>query len=334
MDRGLKVKEWTAGELLAVSGGYWQGFALHAAVKMDVFSQVGDEAIAADTLAARLACDKRALGMLLNALAAMGLLGKRESLYYNSAASKTLLVRSSPHYVGHMIMHHHHLVQAWHYLDKAVRTGGPVEGVRVPEEERRESFLMGMFNTAMATAPGIAKELDLRGRRHLLDMGGGPGTYAIHFCMENPGLRATVFDLPTTEPFALETIGKFGLSDRVDFLGGNFIKDEIPGRYDVAWLSHILHGEGPAGCRTIVDKAAQVLEAGGLCLIHDFVLNNRLDGPFFPALFSLNMLVNTEHGQSYSEAQIMEMMEKAGLHNLRRLPFEGTNQSGIIAGDR
>ncbi len=325
------MEEWTTGKLLGVSGGFWQGFALHAAVKMDVFSHVGDEGTSVEALAAMLACDKRALRMLLNGLAAMGLLEKRELLYYNSEAAKTLLVKSSPRYVGHMIMHHHHLVQPWYHLAEAVKNGGPVEGARLPEEERRESFLMGMFNTAMATAPTIAKEVDLKGRKHLLDLGGGPGTYAIHFCGENPGLKATVFDLSTTEPFAQKIIERFGLGDRVRFAGGNFIKDEIPGRYDVAWLSHILHGEGPAGCQKIIDKAARALEPGGLCLIHDFFLNDNLDGPLFPALFSLNMLVNTEEGRAYSEAQVMKMMEKAGLGNLRRLPFEGPTQSGIIA---
>ncbi|MBW2094712.1 MAG: methyltransferase domain-containing protein, partial [Deltaproteobacteria bacterium] len=315
------------------SGGYWQAFALHAAVKMDVFSHVGNEGIAAEALAVKLGCDKRALTMLLNGLTAMGLLDKKTSFYYNTEAGKTLLVKASPRYVGHMIMHHHHLVQPWYHLAEAVKCGGPVEGARLPEEERRESFLMGMFNTAMATAPTIAKVIDLRGRKHLLDLGGGPGTYAIHFCRENPGLKATVFDLPTTEPFARKTIERFGFSDRIDFVPGNYIKDDIPGRYDVVWLSHILHGEGPAGCRTIIHKAAGVLEPGGLCLIHDFILNNNLDGPFFPALFSLNMLVNTKEGRSYSEAEIMEMMGKAGLGNLRRLPFEGPTQSCIIAGE-
>lgn len=333
MDGGLIVEEWTAGKLLGVSGGYWQAFALHAAVKLDVFSHLGDEGAGVEDLATRLACDPRALGMLLNALSAMGLLAKRESLYHNTSASKSLLVRTSPRYVGHMIMHHHHLVQPWYHLAEAVKRGGPVEGARLPEKDRRESFLMGMFNSAMAIAPGIAAQIDLKGRKRLLDLGGGPGTYAIHFCKENPRLKATVFDLPTTEPFARKTIARFGLSDRVDFVPGNFIEDEIPARYDVAWLSHILHGESPADCQAIVDKAAGVLDPGGLCLIHEFILNNQFDGPVFPALFSLNMLVNTENGRSYSEAQVREMMEKAGIRNLRRLPFEGPTQSGIIIGE-
>lgn len=327
------MEEWTAGKLLGLSGGYWQTFALHAAVKMDLFSQVDDKGVGVRDLADRLGCDGRALEMLLNALVAMGLLAKEETLYHATEASMTLLAKSSPRYVGHMIMHHHHLVQPWYHLAEAVKRGGPVEGARVPEETRRESFLMGMFNTAMATAPGIAEEIDLQGRKHLLDMGGGPGTYAIHFCRENNGLKATVFDLPTTEPFARKVIGRFGLADRIRFVGGDYLKDEIPGRYDVAWLSHILHSQGPEGCGIILDKAAGVLEPGGLCLVHDFILNNDMDGPVFPALFSLNMLVNTRQGRSYSEAQIREMMEKAGFRNLRRLPFEGPTQSGIIIGE-
>jgi hypothetical protein len=76
-----------------------------------------------------------------------------------------------------------------------------------------------------------------------------PGTFAIHFCRQNPQLTATVFDLPTTRPFAEKTIKRFDLEDRIDFQGGNYLKDEIEGHYDAAWHSHILHAEGPDGCR-------------------------------------------------------------------------------------
>jgi hypothetical protein len=108
---------------------------------------------------------------------------------------------------------------------------------------------MGMFNIAMSMAPSLADKIDLSGRRHLLDLGGGPGTYAIHYCLKNPSLKATVYDLPTTRPFAEKTIEKFGLTDRIDFIDGNYVKEGIEGVYDVAWLSHILHGEGQKDCQ-------------------------------------------------------------------------------------
>ena len=62
------------------------------------------------------------------------------------------------------------------------------------------------------------------------------------------------------------------------------------------------------------------------------LLHDSLDGPEFPALFSLNMLLGTGGGQSYSGAQVREMLEGAGLVDVRRLDFAGPNHSGIVAG--
>jgi len=224
------------------------------------------------------------------------------------------------------------LVEAWSRLDQAVKTGKPARERGALDEEERESFLMGMFNLGMSIAPGLAKEIDLSGRSHLLDLGGGPGTFAIHFCLANPNLKATIADLKTTRPFAEKTISQFGLSDRIDFVPCNYLKDDVKGSYDVAWLSHVLHGEGPDGCRMIIKKAVSALEQGGLMMIHDFILNDTSDGPLFPAIFSLNMLINTDKGRSYTGSQIKEMMTDAGLSHIQRLPFKGPNESGIMFG--
>lgn len=243
----------------------------------------------------------------------------------------SFLVKNSRQYVGYMIKHHANLVLPWQKLDKAVKCGKTVREAP-PNEQERESFLMGMFNGAMAIAPGLAKELDLSNREHLLDLGGGPGTYAIHFCMENPKLKATVYDLPTTKPFALKTIERFGKRSMIDFIGGDYTKDDVPGSYDVAWLSHILHSLGPEECEGVIKKAVSALNPGGLILIHDFLLTETMDAPLFPALFSLNMLVNTENGKSYSEVEVKGMMSGAGVQDIRRLPFRGPTDSGILSG--
>jgi hypothetical protein len=329
----MQEDTWNVARLLELSGSYWKTCTLHAAVRLDVFTQIGEDAVEADELARRLGADAGGVHRLLNALTAMGLLTKQQSEYANTPETKSFLTKDSPEYVGHIIMHHHHLVHAWSRLPEAIEKGHPVrQRSAFREDEERESFLMGMFNLAMNIAPRVVGEINLEGRHHLLDMGGGPGTYAIHFCLANPDLRATVYDLPTTEHFALQTIGRFDLSDRISFMAGNFIEEEIKGSYDVAWLSQILHGEGPDDCKEIIRKTVSVLEAGGLILVHDFILNDNLDGPLFPALFSLNMLINTLEGQSYSEGQIIAMLKGAGVKQIRRLPFQGPNDSGIIAG--
>lgn len=329
----MKPSNWSSGELLELSGSYWKTCTLHAGVKLDVFTHIGEDELSAAQLAVRLKADQRALTMLLNALAAMGLLIKDGDLYTNSPAALSYLSKKSPGYLGYIMLHHHHLVDSWSQLAEAVKKGLPVRGrASFSDPERREAFLMGMFNLAMAIAPQIVQTIDLKGRRHLIDVGGGPGTYAIHFCLKNPELRATIYDLPTTQPFAEETVAKFGVSDRVRFLPGNYLEEDIPGSYDVAWLSQILHGEGPEECRMIVRKTAEALSPGGLIFVHEFILDNDKASPLFPALFSLNMLLGTDSGQSYSEAEIGEMLEAAGCCDIRRLPFRGPNESGIIMG--
>lgn len=327
------MADWNVKRLLDLSGSYWQACTLHAGVKLDLFSiiQAGGDASAKE-IAERLGSRGRGTAMLLNALTAMNLLVKSGERYANSHFSKTFLVKDSPEYIGYMVMHHHHLGEAWMRLDQAVMSGRPTRRRDDFDHEEREAFLMGMFNLAMGIAPGLAEAMDLKGRRRLLDLGGGPGTYAIHFCLANPDLEATVADLPGSRPFAEKTIARFGMLDRISFVPCNYLQEDIPGVYDVAWLSHVLHGDGPDECQMIIHRAASALSSGGMMLIHDFILNDESDGPLFPAIFSLNMLVNTEKGRSYTEGQIRDMMTRAGLHQVRRLAFEGPNASGIVAG--
>ena len=273
--------------------------------------------------------------MLLNALSAMALLVKKNNTYANSPPALTFLSKTSRHYIGFMILHHHHLMESWHKMDTAILDGRPTRSrSSFSDDDRRESFLMGMFNMGMAIAPTLSKELDLSGCKRLLDFGGGPGTFAIHFCLANPGLTASVYDLETTRPFAERTIKKLNASDRVDFISGNYIEDDVtfPNAFDAAWLSHILHGEGPDQARDIIRKAVSALKPGSKIFVHDFILNDTRDGPLFPALFSINMYLGTPEGQSYSETEISGMLTANGITNIKRLSFEGPTQSGIISG--
>ncbi|MCD4674895.1 MAG: SAM-dependent methyltransferase [Desulfobacula sp.] len=331
----MKSFDWNPGTLLEMSGSYWKTCTLHTGVKLDIFTVIGSNALSVDKINEKLKLDKRGLAMLLNALSALELLIKKDGKYSNSPPALTFLSKESGQYLGFMIMHHHHLMESWHKMDKAIIEGMPTRNrSSYSDEERRESFLMGMFNIGMAIAPGLSKELDLSGCKKLLDFGGGPGTYAIHFCLANPELNASVYDLSTTRPFAEKTINKFNISDRVDFISGNYVKDEFayPNTFDAAWLSHILHGEGLEQAQEIIGKAVSALKPKSKIYIHDFILNNNMDGPLFPALFAINMYLGTPKGQSYSQAQISDMFKALGVKNIKRLSFEGPTQSGILCG--
>lgn len=325
---------WTIPELLQFAGSYWGVCALHTGVKLNLFSRLEEKSLDAAALAAVCGTDARATGLLLDALAALGLLSKSGGVYALTQFSRNHLVRSAPGYMGHIILHHHHLMSSWAKLPDAVRSGGPVgvSSSRADDGEVRESFLMGMFNLASQIAPLVAAKVDLAGRQRLLDLGGGPGTYAIHFCLQNPDLLATIFDLPTSRSFAEGCIDRFGLSERIGFAAGNFDEDVLPAGFDAVWISHILHSEGEKECLALLRKAAAALEPGGLLLVQDFILNDAKDGPLFPALFSLNMLVGTPCGRSYSRGELVAMMTSANIGEIKMVELDLPNGAGLLAG--
>lgn len=328
--------DWTPPKLLELSGGYWSACAVHAGVKLDLFSIIGARELPAHAVARHCHGDERGVAMLLDALTALGLLIKDATCYRNSDFSRTYLSKDAPAYLGHILLHHHHLMDAWSHLHQAVKSGRPLHDrvSHCDEAERRESFLMGMFNLASNLAPHLVPHIDLGDARRLLDLGGGPGTYAIHFCRHHPALTATIFDLPTTRPFAEATIARFDLQQRIAFCGGDYALDPVPTGYDVVWLSHILHGEGPEACRQLLEKAVQALVPGGLLLVHEFILDDNRAAPLFAALFSLNMLLATERGQAYSQGEIDTLLRDAGLTAIERLPLDIPGPSGVMAARR
>ena len=62
-------------------------------------------------------------------------------------------------------------------------------------------------------------------------------------------------------PIAALDIGNW--FDRIDFIAGNYLQDELPGGFDAVWMSHILHGEGPKECRRILRKTVKARTGGG-----------------------------------------------------------------------
>lgn len=323
---------WNPNQLLKLSGSYWQTAILHASVVLDIYTHLEAQSMSTQQLSQRLKCDERGLNMLLNGLCALELLNKCDDKYQNVDFSLKYLVKSSPDYLGHIIKHHHHLTLPWAQLPSAILEGGPIrqQTSKTSSEQERESFLMGMFNLASLLAPTIVDKIDLSAKSNLLDLAGGPGTYAIEFCKKNPNLIASVLDLPTTKPFAIQTIEKFNLQDKINFISGDIFEVNFEGPYDVAWLSHILHSEGPSQCSEIIKKVYDCLSPQGEIIIHEFILDDDEIHPPFAAFFSLNMYLGTPKGRSYSFSSLKQMLTSAGFTNVELITIAPEVPSRII----
>ena len=334
------AKQMTSGEILGLANSYWKPFVLQAGVTLDLFTILDNAAKNGETmtvpaLAKAASCDERALGLFVTGLVATGFLDREGDVLSLPEHSRAYLSRNSAEYLGFIIKHHSHIAPAWVKLADSVQTGCPMRQTsssHTDDAAEREAFLMGMFNVATHQAEAIAAALDLSGRKRLLDLGGGPGTYAVFFCRATPELSATIFDKPTSESIATSIVHRYGLEDRIDFVGGDFLKDPLPQGYDVVWISQILHGDCPADAAKLVKDAGKLLNPGGLLIVQDFVVDNDRRGPEHSALFGLNMLAVTEGGQTYTWVEIEDMIRDAGAVSVRRLDIDLRMGCGILIG--
>ena len=158
----MDTNEWTPAMALETSGSYWAASTLHSAIKLDLFTILGDRQSDIKEIARIINSDERGLSMLLNALSALKLISKTGKKYSNTPFGKSFLSRDSRQYIGYIIMHHQHLTDVWVQLSRAVQSGLPVRDREfMNDEEQLENFLMGMFNVASNVAPQVAEEIDL-----------------------------------------------------------------------------------------------------------------------------------------------------------------------------
>jgi len=305
--------------------GGWQGArVLMTANRMGVFAALGEAALTAEEVARRCHAHPRSTALLLNACAALGFLNKDGDQYANAPAALDALILGKPSYLGDAIKHQEWLWNVWTHLEEAVRTNRPVrERARPPAgAETWREFSLAMHDRAMRSGPLLAESLDLSDKHRLLDCGGGVGTYSLFLARRYPRLRAIVFDLPETVRLAEEVIAEFGLTDRVTTRAGNYFVDDLGEGHDVVLLSAVLHSMGPDNCRLLLAKCHRSLVSGGWLVVHETLIDPEGTSPLQAALFSLNMLVNTGEGRSYSGQEITALMSEAGFvpRETRSLP--------------
>ncbi len=309
----------TSSDILKLARDFMESRVLLTAAELDLFTLLGDAPLSARDAAARAGADVRALGFLLDALAAMGFLVKERGAYRTVPAVLPLLSSSHPDSVRPMVLHGAHLWRRWSRLTDIV-----AGGKSLPEEpERRkketEAFIGAMHVVAEPVAAGIAKEVAPGSSKALLDVGGASGTYTIAFLRAVPYMKATLFDRPGVVEMARRRIAEAGLLDRVTLVGGDFSRDELPGGHDLALLSAIIHQNSPEENRDLCGRVNRALVSGGRIVIRDHVMEPDRTRPKDGAIFAINMLVGTEGGGTYTFEEIESWLKAAGFTGIRLL---------------
>jgi len=318
--------------ILRAMWGWQPARVLMAANRLDVFTIIGQGQLSAEEIAERCQSPPRSMSLLLNACGALKFLQKEGGLYSNSPEAIQLLIRGKPTYMGDMIAHGEDMMRTWMRLEEAVQTNRAVRDEEKRDPETLRNFILAMHNRAMASGKQMAEALDLSGRRQLFDAGGGPGTYSVFLVKKYPGLSAIVFDLPPVIEIAKEVIASFDMQRRIATRVGNYFQDDFGQGNDTVLLSAILHSMGPERCKLLLRKAHDSLVSGGIAVVQENLISADGISPVSAALFSLNMLVNTGEGQSWSAEEIVEWMEELGFVEplVRPLPDPALRMSLVI----
>jgi (2Fe-2S) ferredoxin/predicted O-methyltransferase YrrM len=309
--------------------GYMPSRCILTALELDIFTAVGDGANA-EQIGAGIHANARAVAMLLNALVALGLISKSGDDYKNTAESARFLVQDSKDNHRNGLLHTANIWHRWSTLTDAVRTGTriPVDYDDTPEWTR--NFIAGMQRNAKARAPLVVKALGTAGVRRILDLGGGSGAYSIAFAKACPDVQCEILDIPEVVPLTSEYVSQAGVSAQVSLRAGDMLQDDFGSGYDLIMLNAICHMFSEEQNQDIFRRAHQALARNGRLVVQDFILNPDKTGPQHATLFSLNMLVATEAGASYSELEYTNWMNAAGFTDVRRIDLPGP--SDLIVG--
>jgi ubiquinone/menaquinone biosynthesis C-methylase UbiE len=314
-------------DLMEAAHGYQRSMALFVALRLDVFSKLGDARLDAPALARRVSADPRNLAILLDALVAMGVLAKSGVKYGSSDVAREFLAEG-PRSKRSILLHHLDCWGDWTGLEKKVRRG---RGGRPGESGFQENFIRGMEDNARERAAAVAARISLRPGEQVLDLGGGPGTYAVEWALRYPGARLTVFDTPETLRVTRKILREKGVSRLVRLLEGDFLKDPLGGPYDFVWISQILHAYSEKDCLALLRRTRRALRPGGRVAVQEFLLEESKTAPPGPAFFSVHMVAVTEGGRAYSTGEVASMLKAVGFRKItRELP--DPRGIGIVSG--
>jgi acetylserotonin N-methyltransferase len=297
--------------------------AVAVADERGVFAALAERPLRVEDAAARLGLTREWAEILLGALAAMELVRVQDGCFYLTSTARSFLVPESPYYCGGTFANFVRGDSDTEKLRRAL-SGAETDSDRYvvrdwqPGELTREQAEAGaraLHGLSLATAVGTARGGDFSGVRRLLDIAGGAGTFSIALAQHYPDIHCTVAELPSVCPVTQRYIERYGVAQQVDTTPLNMFFEAWPEGYDAVLLSNVLHDWGARHRSLLLERAFECVLAGGRIFINEMLMTDAADGPWGPAMFSLNMRVGTM-GKQFTGPELREALESVGFRDM------------------
>lgn len=320
----------TPERIMQFAWGYVPPLVLEAAIHHRVFDVLDGGPKTIEQMHQDTGASVRGLAAIMNALVGLEFLRKDGEGHYSlTPESAAFLVSTKPAFQGGLIRHtSQQLIPKWLRLNEIVATGQPSQAVNQEGAggDFFVKFVADIFPMSYAAAQTLAQHLNFQRNGQavrVLDLAAGSGVWGIALAQSSGQVRVTAVDWSEVTPVTRQMVSRFGLDDRFSFIDGDLMQADFGSGYQVATLGHILHSEGEERSRALLRKTFQALASGGTIAIAEFLVNPDRKGPLNGLLFAVNMLVNTDRGDTYSFEEISNWLAEAGFVNARTLESPG-----------
>jgi hypothetical protein len=329
----------TPERLMQLGFGFAPPLILEAAVRLRAFDLLNEGPKNLEQMVSATGASARGLRALLDALVGLEWLTRApDGGYALTPESAEYLVSSKPGDRGGFFRHMStQLMPKWLQLNEVVRTGKPA--IAVNQEGEGSAFFVefveDLFPLGYQTALKLADELGIDKLTQpisVLDLAAGSGVWSIAFAKRSPLVRVRAVDWPGVLPATRRTTERHGVADRYTFVPGDLLEADFGSGHRVATLGHILHSEGEQRSRALLRKTFAALAPGGTIAIAEWLVNEERTGPAGALIFAVNMLVNTEQGDTFSFEQIAGWLREAGFVGARTLDVQAP--SPLILAER
>ena len=300
---------------------------LLTALKFKIFTLLDKKLLSAKQVAQKAGTSASETAILLDVLVAMAALKKSGEKYSNTSMTYKNFCASSPHYKLGTVMLRQESRDEWSHLHEIIKKGrNPADFAGGDDPEFRRPFTFAMHERSEPYAGLIASFVARKPVGHLLDLGGGPGSYSAAILKMDKNSESTIFDRAPALEVAREIHQQSNVIRRMEFVEGDLFDSEWPTGFDTVLFSNILHIYDPQQNKKLLKKIHHVLAKSGRLVIVDLFLNKYKTTPLEAACFSLTMLLLTETGKSYTFEEGKALLKTTGFSGFKTFSIaDGTS---------
>jgi predicted O-methyltransferase YrrM len=299
---------------------YQQSQVLFTFVELKIADLLRRGKLSAKAIARRKKIDPLAMERFLNAAVGIGLLNRENDIYTNSVMSQHLLTKGADfHLAGQISRNQNRSLKVWKDLTKHLKKwkyGNPKRDN--PEEtDQGAEAMTEQHNLALLLGFALARAFDFSGYKKLVDLGGGTGATSIALCQSFPQFESIVFDLPENVKIAEKFVRSAGLKKRIETIGGDFKKDNLPGGFDSVLLANFKSVADAADNKKLLQRIFYKLPSGGLCILSGWIIDNSHLAPLISVLFCLEDICWNAPDVERDEEVYTRWLKEAGFEKIK-----------------